>query len=172
MAQILNTTLYWRYEVSSPEACSVTLEDGSLLCSVVPGTPVEFVGDGRPVTLSSDAARMLPVAGRLVQQTGGSSAAGLSATGEPVVLLSTPELTMKHATWYDNAEQSSITVNPAPWKNEVMTCYLKTAVPVELSGVTWLYGEPTMTAGYTYVIALQQIDAAIVLANLAYTIPQ
>ena len=65
-----------------------------------------------------------------------------------------------------------VRVTPAAWKNEVMTCYLKTAVPVELSGVTWIYGAPTMAAGYIYVIAMQQIDAATVLANLAYVLPQ
>ena len=158
--------------MSSPEACSVSRTDGSTICQVAAGVPAEFTADGADVILSSNLATMLPLAGKVVQQTGGSSAAGLPATGEPVVLLSTTELTMKHATWFDNAEQSSITVNPAIWKNEVMTCYLKTAVPVELAGVTWLYGEPTMVQGYTYVIALQQIDSAVILANLAYTIPQ
>jgi hypothetical protein len=53
-----------------------------------------------------------------------------------------------------------------------MTCYLKTSMPVSLSGVTWIYGEPTMAEGYTYVIALQQLDDATVLANLAYSLPQ
>ena len=172
MAQILNTTLYWRYEVSSPEACSVTLADGSLLCSVAPGAPAEFVGDGRPVTLSSDAARMLPVAGRLVQQDGGGASPALSATGEPVLPLAGDTLVVQHATWFENAAQGSIAVQPAAWRNEVMTCYLKTSLPVELAGVRWIYGRPTLVAGYTYVIALQQIGADVVLANLAYTIPQ
>lgn len=172
MAQILNTTLYWRYEVSSPEVCSVTLADGSLLCSVAPGAPVEFVGDGRPVTLSSDAALMLPVAGRLVQQGGGGAAPALSATGEPVLPLEGDTLVVQHATWFENAVQGNIAVQPGVWRNEVMTCYLKTAVPVSLSGVTWLYGQPFMGEGYTYVVALQQVDAATVLANLAYSLPK
>ena len=172
MAQILNTTLYWRYEVSSPEACSVTLADGTLLCSVAPGAPAEFVGDGRPVTLSSDAARMLPVAGRLVQQDGGGASPALSATGEPVLPLAGDTLEVQHATWFVNDAQGSIAVQPGVWRNEVMTCYLKTSLPVTLAGVTWLYGEPTMVQGYTYVIALQQIDSVVILANLAYTIPQ
>jgi hypothetical protein len=43
-------------------------------------------------------------------------------------------------------------------------------MPVSLSGVTWIYGEPTMAEGYTFVVALQQIDAFTVLANLAYTL--
>lgn len=172
MAQILNTTLYWRYEVSSPEACSVTLADGTLLCSVTPGAPAEFVGDGRPVTLSSDAARMLPVAGRLVQRGGGGASPALSATGEPVLPLAGDTLAVQHATWFENAAQGSIAVQPGVWRNEVMTCYLKTAVPVELSGVAWLYGKPFMGGEYTYVIALQQIDAYSVLANLAYSVPR
>lgn len=158
--------------MSSPEACSVTLADGSLLCSVAPGAPAEFVGDGRPVTLSSDAARMLPVAGRLVQQGGGVASPALSATGEPVLPLVGDTLAVKHATWFENASLGSISVQPGAWKNEVMTCYLKTAVPVELAGVTWLYGQPFMAEGYTYVIAIQQIDASAVLANLAYSLPQ
>ena len=158
--------------MSSPEACSVTLADGTLLCSVAPGAPVEFVGDGRPVTLSSDAARMLPVAGRLVQQGGGGASPALSATGEPVLPLEGDALEVQHATWFVNDAQGSIAVQTGAWKDEVMTCYLKTSLPVTLAGVTWLYGEPTMVQGYTYVIALQQIDSVVILANLAYTLPQ
>ncbi len=172
MAQILNTTLYWRYEVSSPEACSVTLADGTLLCSMAPGAPVEFVGDGRPVTLSSDAARMLPVAGRLVQQGGGGVSPSLSPTGEKVLPLEGDALVVKHATWFVNDAQGSIAVQPGAWKDEVMTCYLKTEVPVSLSGVNWLFGAPVMVERYTYVIALQQLGESVVFANLAYTIPQ
>ena len=82
-------------------------------------------------------------------------------------------LTVKHATWFDNSQNASkARVIPAAWKNEVMTCYLKTSVPVELSGVQWLYGEPAMMTGFTFVIALQQIDASTVLANLAYSLKQ
>lgn len=150
----------------------MTLADGTLLCSVAPGAPVEFVGDGRPVTLSSDAARMLPVAGRLVQQGGGGASPALSATGEPVLPLAGDTLVVQHATWFENAAQGSIAVQPGVWRNEVMTCYLKTSVPVSLTGVTWLYGEPFMADRYIYVIALQQLDAISVFANLAYTIPQ
>lgn len=172
MPQQFNTIYQWRYEVSSPDECQVTNSAGHLILTAWPGTPEQFVADGRPVTLSSDSATLLPANGGSAPADSGSSGTSLSATGEPVLLMTTTEFTMKHATWYDNAEQSSITVNPAPWKNEVMTCYLKTAVPVALSGVNWIYGAPVMVEAYTYVIALQQVDAATVLANLAYTIPQ
>ena len=157
--------------MSSPEVCSVTRTDGSLICTVPAGVPTEFTADGAEVVLSCDAASMLPTRGRGMQ--GGSSAgAMLSATGEPVMLLSAASLTISHATWFDNKAQSSISVQAAPWKNEVMTCYLKTAVPVELAGVTWLYGEPAMMEGFTFVVALQQVDASTVLANLAYSLKQ
>ena len=171
MSQILSTTLHWRYEITSPEPCTVSRADGTLICSVEAGAPAEFTADGAAVVLSSDLARMLPTSGKTVQVSIPASPA-LSATGEPVQPLASSSLVIRHATWYDNAEQSSITVNPAPWKNEVMTCYMKTAVPVTLSGVNWIYGAPVMVEDYMYVIALQQVDAVTVLANLAYTIPQ
>lgn len=172
MAQQLQTLYQWRYEVSSPDECHVTDSDGRLILTAWPGTPEQFVANGQPVTLSSDSATLLPANGISAPADAGSGSAALSATGEPVVQLSTSNLSMKHATWFENVEQTSITVNPAPWKNEVMTCYLKTTVPVELDGVSWLYGQPVMVEDYTYVIALQQVDASLVLANLAYSLPQ
>ena len=158
--------------MSSPEACSVSRADGSLICNVPAGSPMEFTADGSEVILSADQATMLPVSGKVVQQTGGAAAEGLSATGEPVLPLESGNLTMRHATWFDNTAQTAITVIPAAWKNEVMTCYLKSSVPVTISGVIWLYGQPALVEGYTFVIALQQIDADAVLANLAYVLPQ
>lgn len=142
----------------------------TLILTVSPGTPAYFIADGHPVTLSADSATMLPANGLVVEAAEGG--ASLSATGEPVLPVSAPELTVRHVTWYDNTAQSSISVLPAAWRNEVMTCYLKTSVPVELSGVQWLYGEPAMMTGFTFVIALQQIDASTVLANLAYSLKQ
>lgn len=171
MSQQINTLFQWRYEVSSAEECRVTDADGNLIITVQPGAPAVFVADGHPVTLSADSATMLPANARVVE-TGASGGASLSATGEPIVTLTSDTLAMQHATWFDNSTQSAVTITPATWNNEVMTCYLKTSIPVTLSGVTWIYGEPAMAAGYTYVIALQQIDAVTVLANLAYTLPQ
>ena len=172
MPQQFNTIYQWRYEVSSPDECQVTNSAGHLILTAWPGTPEQFVADGRPVTLSSDSATLLPANGGSAPADSGSRGTSLSATGEPVLPMTTTEFTMKHATWFANEGQRSITALPAEWKNEVMTCYLKTAVPVALSGVNWIYGAPVMVEAYTYVIALQQVDAATVLANLAYTIPQ
>lgn len=166
------------YFVQTSEDCTVLDADGDTLAEITaPGG--YFPGIGEPdsatgtVTFSPAVKRVIgpfdfaPVAGG-----GGGGGSALSATGETVLPVSATELTVSHATWFDNSQQNAITVLPAAWKNEVMTCYLKTAVPVELSGVTWIYGAPTMAEGYTYVIAMQQIDAASVLANLAYVLPQ
>lgn len=169
MAQQLKTIYQYTYEVQSPEICSVTDADGKLILTVNPGSPAQFTADGRPVTLSADSATMRETHGRAAASEPGSA---LSATGEPIKTLTSDTLAMQHTHWFDNSTQSAITIIPAAWKNEVITCYLKTSIPVTLSGVTWLYGEPAMVAGYTYVIALQQLDASTVLANLAYTIPQ
>lgn len=170
MSQQLTTLLNHRYEVRSPEICSVTDADEKLIITVSSGAPGHFIADGRPVTLSADSATMLPANAKVVEPAEGG--AFISTSGEPIIPVSAPELTVYHARWFDNTSQGTITMLPNAWKNEVMTCYLKTTVPVTLSGVTWLYGAPTMAEGYTYVIALQQIDAATVLANLAYVLPQ
>ena len=173
MSQQFNTIYQWRYEVSSSDECQVIDSTGRRILTAWPGTPEQFVADGQPVTLSSDSATMLPANGSWVVSADASGGgAVLSATGEPVVPLSSATLSIKHATWFSNTAQSSVAVQPGAWRNEVMTCYLKTSLPVELAGVTWLYGEPAMLEGYTYVIALQQIDSAVILANLAYTLPQ
>lgn len=163
-----------QYVVTTANGCTVTTEDGLKLAEIEAGKQGSFIAIDGKVLLSDDSARLTPVfnAAPIAAGTGGGGGSVLSASGEPVVALSGGNLTVKHATWYDNAEQGSIAVLPAAWQNEVMTCYLKTSVPVTLSGVNWLYGEPTMAEGYTYVIALQQIDAATVLANLAYVLPQ
>ena len=169
MAQILNTLLNRTYEVQTPVECTVTSAAGNVILTAYPGSPVQFVADGQPVMLSADAATLLPAVARIPQISGAGSA---SLTGEPVKVLSSSTLTISHATWFDNTTQSSISVLPAAWKDEVMTCYLKTARPVSISDVQWLYGQPLMADGYTYVIALQQIAAGVILANLAYTLAQ
>ena len=171
MPQQFNTIYQWRYEVISPDECQVTDSTGRLILTAWPGTPEQFVSDGQSVTLSSDSATLLPAnGGRMVSAGSSGGGAALSATGEPLQSLTDSALAMRHATWYDNAEQTAITVIPTTWKNEVMTCYLRTDVPVSLSGVTWLYGAPAMMEGFTFVIALQQVDASTILANLAYSL--
>ena len=163
------------YAVTCRNACTVGVADmpDYILLELENNKQGFFVAISNEVYITADDAKLTEVFKLAPVAGGGGGAAVIKpATGEPVLPMTTTEFTMKHATWFENAEQSSITVNPAPWKNEVMTCYLKTAVPVALSGVNWIYGAPVMVEAYTYVIALQQVDAATVLANLAYTIPQ
>lgn len=159
------------YAVTSPNGCTVTTEDGLTLAEIEAGKQGYFVAVGGKVLLSDDSAILTQVfSGALI--AGGNGGGGGKATGEKVLPLEGDALVVQHATWFVNAAQGSIAVQPGAWKEEVMTCYLKTAVPVELAGVTWLYGQPFMGAGYTYVVALQQVDADTVLANLAYSLPK
>lgn len=166
MAQLLDSIPYRWHVVYSAEACTVTDAQGNPYCSVAAGGSAVFWCVGKQVSLSSDSARMYPLTEDV------SAVFARFAPGEPVLPLQSDAFEIQHATWFNNTEQPAITVRPAAWQGRVLTCYLKTSLPVELSGVTWLYGKPVMVAGCTYVIALQQIDTATVLANLAYTIKQ
>lgn len=166
MAQLLDSIPYRWHVVYSAEACTVTDAQGNPYCSVAAGGSAVFWCVGKQVSLSSDSARMYPLTEDV------SAVFARFAPGEPVLPLQSDAFEIQHATWFNNTEQPAITVRPAAWQGRVLTCYLKTSRPVELSGVTWLYGKPVMVAGCTYVIALQQIDTATVLANLAYTIKQ
>ena len=159
------------YAVTSPNGCTVTTEDGLTLAEVEAGKQGYFVAVSGKVLLSDEAAVLTQVfSGALI--AGGNGGGGVSATGEKVVPLAGDTLEVKHATWFVNAAQGSIAVQPGVWRNEVMTCYLKTSLPVTLAGVRWLYGEPAMMEGFTFVVALQQVDATTILANLAYSLKQ
>lgn len=166
MAQLLDSIPYRWHVVYSAEACTVTDAQGNPYCSVAAGGSAVFWCVGKQVSLSSNSARMYPLTEDV------SAVFARFAPGEPVLPLQSDAFEIQHATWFNNTEQPAITVRPAAWQGRVLTCYLKTSLPVELSGVTWLYGKPVMVAGCTYVVALQQIDTATVLANLAYTIKQ
>lgn len=165
MAQLLDSIPYRWHVVYSAEACTVTDAQGNPYCSVAAGGSAVFWCVGKQVSLSSDSARMYP----LTEDVSGVFAR--FTPGEPVQPLHTDTLKIQHATWFNNADQAAISVQPAAWQDRVMTCYLKTAVPVSLSGVNWLYGEPVMMDGCIYVVALQQVDAHTLVANLAYSYP-
>lgn len=166
MAQLLDSIPYRWHVVYSAEACTVTDAQGNPYCSVAAGGSAVFWCVGKQVSLSSDSARMYP----LTEDVSGVFAR--FTPGEPVQPLHTDTLKIQHATWFNNADQAAISVQPAAWQDRVLTCYLKTTCPVSLSGVNWLYGEPAMMEGYSFVIALQQIDSLTILANLAYILPQ
>ena len=166
MAQLLDSIPYRWHVVYSADACTVTDTQGNTCCSVAPGGSAVFWCVGKQVSLSSDSARMYPMTEDV------SAVFARFTPGEPVCALLSGTLEVQHATWFNNTEQETITVQPAAWQDRVLTCYLKTTCPVSLSGVHWIYGQPSMATGYTFVIALQQVDASTILANLAYILPQ
>ena len=156
------------YSVHTASGCTVSDKNG--WSKTIDAPDGYFTAHAGEVTIDGDDAATLREVFNAAPIAGGGG--GVSATGEKVVPLEDYSLTVKHATWFTNDTQSSVLVLPAEWKNAVATCYLKTAVPVSLSGVTWLYGEPAMMEGFSFVIALQQVDASTVLANLAYSLKQ
>lgn len=90
--------------------------------------------------------------------------------GEPVVTIDTDSFTISHEVWFNNITQSTITVLPGVWNNAVKTCYLKTSIPVTLTGVIRIDDNPEMESGKTYIFALQQIDETNIIANIAYSV--
>lgn len=165
MAQKLDSIPYRWHVVYSADACTVADAQGNPYCSVAAGGSAVFWCVGKQVSLSSDSARMYPLTEDV------SAVFARFTPGEPVRALQADTLEIQHAAWFNNEEQTDIAVRPAAWQDRVLTCYLKTAVPVSLSGVNWLYGVPAMMEGCIYVIALQQVDAFTVVANLAYSLP-
>lgn len=104
----------------------------------------------------------------IVTINGGLSAGEIS--GEIEVVVEAPELTISHGTWFNNSTQDTIKISPATWNNAIKTCYIKSSIPVTLTGVTRIDDNPIMETGKIYVFALQQIDATTIIANMAYSI--
>lgn len=90
--------------------------------------------------------------------------------GDPVVTINTNSFTISHKVWFNNTTQSTIAVLPGVWNNAIKTCYLKTNIPVTLTGVIRIDDNPEMESGKTYIFALQQIDETNIIANIAYSV--
>lgn len=92
--------------------------------------------------------------------------------GYPVIETSDTEIPMVNGNWYKSTlnDDRTLTVIPAPWENRVATCFIDTSAVINIQGVQWLYGVPTLVSGNRHIIALQQIDADTILANLAVVI--
>lgn len=128
-----------------------------------------FRASGSSVTVETEGKyNILPTRAPAIAAMGGGAYAG---TGETIVPLEDSNLPIQHGIWYKNTTHTDIAVLPSELQNRVSTCYLITSIPVKLTGVEWLYGEPFMGEGFDYVIAMQYIDGRC-LANLAYTMKQ
>lgn len=169
---IVKTVATEWYTVTSTGKCTVTAtHKGQVyeLADLISGGQCSFQAVSEQVEVSDDTAIVLgpfkaaPAAG--VSGMGGLSVA---RTGR-IVALECGTMPAGHEVWYSNDTYTDITVQPADVTDRVLTFYLKTSIPVKLAGVTWLYGEPAMIEGFTYVIAMQQLGDQM-LANLAYTL--
>ena len=125
MSQQLKTIQYQRYEVRSPEPCEVSDAEGLHLCTALPGCMAEFYGDGRPVTLSSDQARMREIPGRREQKPWEAS----TVAGDEAALV------LHNRVIYRAGEMRSLTLN-ADMESDTFFCELgftSGATPTALS---------------------------------------
>jgi hypothetical protein len=94
--------------------------------------------------------------------------------GESLQPLTGDILQMRHNVWYDSGTMSYVNVLADTDSGKIKTCYLVACPtsPLVLNGVNWLW-TPVDLEDYskTHVIALQQIGAGPVIANLAYSYP-
>lgn len=94
--------------------------------------------------------------------------------GERFQSLTGATMQMKHNVWYHSGTISYINVLADVDAGRVKTCYLIAcpSAPLALNGVSWLWTPVDLEdSSKTHVIALQQIGAGPVLANLAYSYP-
>lgn len=81
-------------------------------------------------------------------------------------------LSMRHNYWYRTGDISAINILADADSGRIKTCYIISAPanPLVLNGVNWLW-EPVELedTNMTHVIALQQIGAGPVMANIAYS---
>lgn len=94
--------------------------------------------------------------------------------GESFQSLTGATMQMKHNVWYHSGTISYINVLADVDAGRVKTCYLIAcpSSPLVLNGVNWLWTPVDLEdSSKTHVIALQQIGAGPVMANLAYSYP-
>ena len=94
--------------------------------------------------------------------------------GESFRSLTGDTMQMKHNVWYHSGTISYINVLADVDAGRVKTCYLIAcpSAPLVLNGVNWLWAPVDLDdSSKTHVIALQQIGAGPVMANLAYSYP-
>lgn len=94
--------------------------------------------------------------------------------GDSLQSLTDGILRMRHNVWYDSGNMSYVNVLADADSGKIKTCYLvaSPASPLVLDGVNWLWDPVDLEdSSRTHVIALQQIGAGPVMANLAYSYP-
>lgn len=170
------------YALTAVGACSVTLTQGEKSITweaLAEGGQTSFiVPAGATVSISDETALLSPLPANFKAALG----AGLrSAGGERIFLASmkgtNAHTEMKHNTWVQlPVAATGCTIAPEQnGKAHSMQLMLTPATDMPDSWLTssaqiiWLYGEPSMLSGPTYIIGLTQIAPDKILANLLAT---
>lgn len=171
------------YALTAAGACSVTLTQGLKSVTWQPlraaGQATVLVPAGAVLHVSEPEAMLSPIPFKAALGTGNGSAegAGTSAVGEDIcepdeMLGSQARVVMKHATWV-RLPQSAESCIVQPSADAAHACCMQLLLtPFTdcadgwLQGVEWVGGEPSLIAGFSYIVTLVQVSTNRVLANL------
>lgn len=178
--QPLNTAKV--YALTAAGACSVTLTKGEKSITweaLSEGGQTSFiVPAGATASLSDETALLSPLPANFKPALG---VGVISAGGERIIRAAsvgtTAHAEIKHNTWVqlpatatccaiapelnDKAHSMTLMLNPSA---DLPTGWLTSAAQI-----VWLYGEPVILSGHTYLIGLTQIEPDKILANLLAT---
>lgn len=174
------------YALTAAGACYVTLRQGEKAITweaLSEGGQTSFiVPAGATVEISDSSALLSPLPANFKaalgdgdHRIGGERITSATIDGDGIC-----HLRMRHATWATlatNVSACRLTPNSGSDKalsqtlmltptNDMSTGWLK--VPANVS-LVWLYGEPVILRGHTYIIGLTQIAPDIILTNLLAT---
>lgn len=182
------------YALTSEGACTATLTMGekSITWDVLSegGQTTIIVPAGATVSISGASALLSPLPanfkaalGAAVKSTGGQSAQPM--LGEQMQHLTCDdtgccELTMRHSTWCILPQDATSCALATSGKDGLALSMQLVLTPgahmnegwlrAASAEVIWLYGEPIILSGHTYIIGLTQIAADKVLANILATL--
>ena len=160
------------YTITCTAAATVTEQihgETATLATLSESGTAAFRASSPSITIDTEGKyHILPTRAPAIAAMGGGA---LTTMGETIVPLAESLIPIQHGIWYKNTEFAEVGLILPSLQNRVATCYLYTTVPVNINGVEWLYGQPVMVEGYTYIIAIQYLDGHC-LSNLAYTIKQ
>lgn len=178
------------YTLTSAGSCSVTLTQGEnsiTWVALAEGGQTSFiVPAGATVEISDSTALLSPLPANFKAALGAGNGriGGMTMPGETITphTSTTPELElpMQHNTWHTTSgTEEHILLTPSVDNGRALSMQLMLTpathmaegwltVPVGVN-LVWLYGEPTILSGHTYIIGVTQIAPDKILANLLAT---
>lgn len=171
------------YALTAAGACSVTLVHGGKSITweaLTEGGQTSFlVPAGATVEISDTTALLSPLPANFNPALGtGSTSAGGACVTDIELRGKAAVVPMRNAAWFilpQETEQCTVT----PYGAKKRACSLQLVITPDAdlragwlsspTAVVWLYGEPVILSGHTYIVGLTQIAPDKILANLLAT---